>query len=881
MKIVKEDNLSVVKRAYVHGGVPILIVAPMVGFSLLEKGRIADEQSFWKAAQILLEKNDFLEGGIFPKPTGEVLLRSRCYPPGGKPVPACPVSFRVGAIQKSLYVFGDRHWIGAAGVYTGISDPVPFTEMDISWENAFGGPGTSNTKGKGISKCTDGSGHSYIPLPNIEDPHDLVCVPGKVYRPRSFDYAGSQGTGLLDHWRKFAGTFDEDWLVHNWPYLPKDFNAQALHAAQEDQRLKEGYFRGDEPIVLENMHPTEPVIRAALPGIRMRLFTRSIKLDLPVFEEHQPCLDKIWLFPHLGKGIAIWHAMITVGNEDADNVTHLVVYKERLDEPARPASFYEAMTREEGQDKAADVSAAPKEETREAPDAPKDVVPPGPGVVTDLESVRIQQLLKETETEVAEKQAELNGLLKKMGIDPAKLPQPAPEGAPARGASEHASLEDMLKAQEAETAQAEKELKGILTKMGVDPAKMPEAPEPPPVKSPAELLDVMKIAGLEGTDAFQMIAGLGATLASLEKEEVELVAALKERAEAEAPEAARAEEPPPDSAPSVFTREDVLSRYAAGADLSGLDLSGLDLSGCSLAGARMRRTVLERTNLSGSDLSGADLADAVLALADCTGVKMTGSNLENASLAGINGQKADMTGASLVRSDLSGADLAGSSLANTNTQETIFRGTVLKGCSFAGSSGDAADLAGADLGGAILSGCSLTRPDFSSACLDNADCSNANMPGASFHGTHAERANFSGSNLTGSRSASGSYFKDADFQGTKLGKASFQQCTFENCSFSSSDLDSALFMKCRLNGSIFYRASARHARFDRSDLTGARMVAVNLFQGSLHKTILNRCDLEGSNLFGVDLYKAFFRETDLRVTNLTRTLLEKAKPVRL
>ena len=67
---------------------------------------------------------------------------------------------------------------------------------------------------------------------------------------------------------------------------------QALHAAQEDQRLKEGYFRGDEPIMLENMHPTEPVIHSALPGIRMRLFTRSMKFDLPVFEEHQPAAEE-------------------------------------------------------------------------------------------------------------------------------------------------------------------------------------------------------------------------------------------------------------------------------------------------------------------------------------------------------------------------------------------------------------------------------------------------------------------------------------------------------------------------------------------------------------------------------------------------------------
>ncbi|NIO06635.1 MAG: DUF2169 domain-containing protein, partial [Deltaproteobacteria bacterium] len=68
------------------------------------------------------------------------LVVGKCFAPGGKPVPAYEVCLQIGPIRKTLHVFGDRFWKRKAGVVKTISDPLPFTEMAISYDNAFGGP---------------------------------------------------------------------------------------------------------------------------------------------------------------------------------------------------------------------------------------------------------------------------------------------------------------------------------------------------------------------------------------------------------------------------------------------------------------------------------------------------------------------------------------------------------------------------------------------------------------------------------------------------------------------------------------------------------------------------------------------------------------------
>src|SRR5262249_47947508 len=111
------------------------------------------------------------------KLNAEVLLKGTCYPPGGRAVRECPVLFRVGTWSKMLRVIGPRVWtekiLGSA-----ISDPIPFTEMEISYRNAFGGAGYArNPVGKGLGTQE---------LPTIELAGELIRARSDRPEPGGF-----------------------------------------------------------------------------------------------------------------------------------------------------------------------------------------------------------------------------------------------------------------------------------------------------------------------------------------------------------------------------------------------------------------------------------------------------------------------------------------------------------------------------------------------------------------------------------------------------------------------------------------------------------------------------------------------------------------------
>jgi hypothetical protein len=133
--------------------------------------------------------------GTFPgevasrKPKTDVLVLGRAKAPGGHPVGRMTVSVSVGSFRHSLAVFGDRWWERAVSGLR-MTEPIPFREMPIVWENAFGGklttpvgdwPNTDNPVGKGF--FLDESEGDGVPLPNVEDPDALLRSPKDLPKP--------------------------------------------------------------------------------------------------------------------------------------------------------------------------------------------------------------------------------------------------------------------------------------------------------------------------------------------------------------------------------------------------------------------------------------------------------------------------------------------------------------------------------------------------------------------------------------------------------------------------------------------------------------------------------------------------------------------------
>lgn len=115
----------------------------------------------------------------------DVVIIGKAHAPQGRPTETMGVGVRIGTQQKVLRVIGDRvcHW--RADAAPGFSDPLPFLEMEIRYDRAYGGRDEKsdanlpffyprNDMGRGVAlrnlrEVVDG-----LALPNIESADDLL-----------------------------------------------------------------------------------------------------------------------------------------------------------------------------------------------------------------------------------------------------------------------------------------------------------------------------------------------------------------------------------------------------------------------------------------------------------------------------------------------------------------------------------------------------------------------------------------------------------------------------------------------------------------------------------------------------------------------------------
>jgi hypothetical protein len=120
----------------------------------------------------------------------DVLVIGQAFAPKGHPVPQIDIAVQVGTYRKTLRVTGDRHCLYRPNAAPAFSEPVPFTEMPVRYDRAYGGrdlrsdPAAPfyyprNDRGLGVVLKNLKETVEGLALPNIEDPADLL-VPERV-----------------------------------------------------------------------------------------------------------------------------------------------------------------------------------------------------------------------------------------------------------------------------------------------------------------------------------------------------------------------------------------------------------------------------------------------------------------------------------------------------------------------------------------------------------------------------------------------------------------------------------------------------------------------------------------------------------------------------
>jgi hypothetical protein len=220
------------------------------------------------------------------RPATGVTLTGHAVSPRG-PVSKMPVGIKLGSLVQKAWVYGDRTG------YQNIGRPAPFETMPLTWENAFGGVDmthenekhhdaqSENPIGKGFIAKRSERNPDETPLPNIEDPNNLIRGPGQ--RP------GPVGFGpVAPVWKqrsRYAGTYDDAWVKQRAPLLPDDFDERFLQAAP-GQLTADGYLEGNEEVEILGMTPEGRVrfsLEAHPPILGVRLVRKGIR-SKPVLE---------------------------------------------------------------------------------------------------------------------------------------------------------------------------------------------------------------------------------------------------------------------------------------------------------------------------------------------------------------------------------------------------------------------------------------------------------------------------------------------------------------------------------------------------------------------------------------------------------------------
>jgi uncharacterized protein YjbI with pentapeptide repeats len=334
------------------GGRPCLAVTAFLGFNMDgAPGALSPADAFLAASGSLgrlADQGVILDHGL-PKSRGEFLAVADAYPPPGVPRAAtAAASFRVGQAAREFLAVGEAPLLGPAP-----GEPAPFVSVPLDWRRTSRGGHNPHGQARGITRTAYGAALGY---PQVSDLRAAGGALAASWPPPASPLPEPFGARIAA-----SGTYGRGWLLDAWPGFPADFDMDALSLAQPGQRLREGFFRGDEAVSASGIHPHRAGLSGRLPGLAARIVLARLPQGAEppeppaaetgpgavpppspappgglVFEEVRLSLDTVWLFPIHGAGIMIWHGMAGLSDPLGSEAWGLAAAAEPLYCPAGP-----------------------------------------------------------------------------------------------------------------------------------------------------------------------------------------------------------------------------------------------------------------------------------------------------------------------------------------------------------------------------------------------------------------------------------------------------------------------------------------------------------------------------------------------------------------
>ena len=715
------------------------------------------------------------------KPRADFAVIGTAYPPDEAGA-SFTVSAQIGPLSKDVAVIGPRAWVPRRFASRTLPGPPgPATAVPLRYTQAWGGPDCP------LNPVGMGRHGPEAPRLEPESPGSQLFYRGDP-DPVAFG-------PIPPDWpfrRAKIGTYSKHWKATRWPWLPLDFDWSHCNATAPDQWF-DGYLRGDELVILTNMHRTRPTYETRLPGVRARVFLEQaadLHGDEVSFREVPLDLDTVWIDMEAEQLVLVWRGRAPVLSTKLKDVRHLLALVEPLDAPPRPLAAFAALLAAE-----------------QAPPEP----PPPP----DSPSPSLAHEFKQAAAAINTAAGKLNAI-----------------------AAEMREMRSQVDAKIGEVTQLAGDK--LATEVAKAKANGVELMEPTRQLDPQAAL-ALAASKLQGTaDRLRAVPGSPPEKIA----EIEAVVAQLETLKIPEPPAMPKRPAPP---PAAVTEPFDLTRARRGEyvratlqdrDFSGLDLSGIDFTGASFArstfvGTRLVGTILRGCDLTETMCERADFSSAVLDDADCTAATLTGARFPGASLAAAT---------------FAGLELTGIDFSRVAGDRADFTGATLVGATFVGASLPRAMFSGARLENADFSGAALA-----SATLESVAAAGANFSAATLTNLRTGRtADFSRATFTGA-TAAGAVWKGGRFDGARFCGAALMRGLFEDASLQGADLDRCDLMKASfedadLRGAVLTNANLLRANFAGATLIDARLDGSNLYEAAFRDAVLEGATWEGANL---------------------------------
>lgn len=857
MKVIKTRKQGILHKTFESGGKFYLSAAAFHFFDFNRKGLLS-EQAMWPLTAEELGKETVFDD-CMPKSSGEALVAGKYFSPGGIPVTAGHIEFRLGPINKTLYVFGERRWQGAPGMRV-IRHSDSFSEMDIKWENAFGGPDyAKNPLGKGHQPVIAPTGEAIHFLPNIENPARLISSTDDAPEPAGLtplDISWPQRNSL-------AGTYDDKWLAERFPGYADDMDWTIFNASPPDQRIK-GYFNGDEHFSFINMHKDKLNVHGRLPGFRPRIFLNRETPKGRGLSEITMRMDTVWFFPHLEKGIVVHHGFTEILTDDAEDVLHLMAGYEEIESEPLPFEYYRLEFVKRSDEQTAhmhflrDSGLAPQSEVENQQSEDEEE-----GKVYKSEQLLAANLEKKAELE----REKLKTSIEKFGLNPDDVLPPPPPKPPSFN-PDNIDLEEIDKMVEKTMAMAAEQqekgmagMKEMCARFGVDLDQTLEE-----IKG--------KAGGKPKFSADEIIKKIQKYSEVDPETEKKLRMAEAQADEAYKQFAQHFPAPPPLSdAEAARLKENFVSDLSSRRDFSGRDFTAWDFSGLDLKNVSFKDCILDAANFKDADLTRADLTGATAARVNFNGARLqhallVNANLGKANFTGADLSSADLTNSILFEADLTETDLSEAVLKNTDLMNAVFRKTIFTRAVLPGTLFLEAELVGCDFSSADIS-----KSIFISPKIAGVDFTGIKAEGVIMVQAEGRGCKFAKADMTNARLVRQGDFATADFSEALLDGANLMEADLTGANFVGAKLNGANLMFAVLKDARMSGVVARQANFIKADLSRAKMTGADLMEANLMKARLAGTDLNLSNLYGAEFFRSVLGETKFAGANLKMTKL--------